>query len=225
MKHFNNTIYNLNLKDMRSLDKDVHKNTYYSWVLDIADSFVTDQVSVGCLSRNDIIQEAYLAFEVAWSNLDWNAIQGAKEEQHPAIIWAYLKKSVKLKVRNAITYVKDGIRTHSIDGVKLGNSVDDFLSILFNDFHEDCGTVWEEPVSMWDIERLAIGLDKVMEELLAPVEKRTLEMYYGIDCEKVSLKVLADMFNTNQNAITVRKLRSLRKMDNSEAIGIIRNNF
>ena len=225
MKYFNNTIYNLNLKDMRSLDKDVHKNTYYSWVLDIADSFVTDQVSVGCLSRNDIIQEAYLAFEEAWLRLDWDAIHRAPAEQQPAIIWAYIKKSVKLNTRNAINYVKDGVRTYKVNGGRLGDSIDDFLSILFNDFHEDSSPVWEEPVSMWDIERLAVGLDEAMRDKLSNLERQTLELFYGIDCDRVTLKNLSDSMSINQSTLTNKKKRALLKMNNDDVVRIIRNNF
>ena len=225
MKSFNKDIYNRNLKDLRSLDKTILKNTYYSWVMDIANGFPTDQVSVGCLSRNDIMQECFLAFEEAWNNLDWDAIHESPEEEQPKIIWSYIKKSIKLRVRSRINYVKDGIRTYGINGSRLGDSVDDFLSILFDNFYEDSIPVWEEPVNLWDIEKLAIGLDESMRVFLSDNDRRTLEYFYGIDCDKQSLIEIAKLFNTNQNNITVRKKRAIDKLRTEEVKEIIRKNF
>lgn len=225
MRSFNRDIYNRNLRDLRSLDKTVFKNTFYSWVMDVANGFPTDQVRVGIVDRNDIIQECFLAFENAWNNLDWDAIHAAQEQEQPAIIWGYLKKSIKLKVRNRLTYIKDGIRTYSVDGNRLGNSVDDFLSILFDSFYEDAISVWEEPVSLYDIERLANGLDEAMRIYLSDNDRRTIEYFYGIDCDKQSLKQIANIFNTNQNNITVRKKRAIAKLNREEVKQIIRKNF
>lgn len=226
MKSFNKDIYNRNLKDMRySFDATQEKDSYYTWVMDIANGFPTDQVSVGCLDRNDIIQECFLAFENAWNNLDWDAIQNVSEDERKAIIWSYIKKSIKLKVRNRITYVKDGIRTYSVDGNRLGKSVDDFLSILFDNFYEDSIPVWDEPVNLYDIERLANGLDEAMRVYLSDNDRRTIEYFYGIDCDKQSLKDIAVIFNTNQNNITVRKKRALKKLNREEVKQIIRKNF
>ena len=225
MRSFNRDIYNRNLRDLRSLDKTILKNTYYSWVMDIANGFPTDQVRVGALDRNDIMQECFLAFENAWNNLEWDAIHAVNEHEQPKIIWSYLKKSIKLKVRNRISYLKDGIRTYSVDGNKLGNSVDDFLSILFDNFYEDAIPVWEEPINLWDIEMLARGLDEAMRTYLTDNDRRTIEYFYGIDCDKQSLKDIAIIFNTNQNNITVRKKRAINKLNREEVKQIIRKNF
>ena len=168
MKSFNKDIYNRNLRDMRhSFDTTQLKDSYYTWVMDIANGFPTDQVSVGCLDRNDIIQECFLAFENAWRRFDWNAIQNVSEDEQKAWIWSYVKKTIKLDVRNSLNYIKDGVRTYGINGSRLGNSVDDFLSILFDNFYEDSIPVWEEPVNLWDIEMLAKGLDEAMREYLS----------------------------------------------------------
>ena len=226
MKSFNKDIYNRNLRDMRSLDKQEYKNTFYSWILDIANGFSTDQVRVGALDRNDIIQECYLAFEVAWNRCDWDAIHAIRDEdERKAMTWSYIKKSVKLDVRNAINYVKDGIRTYGINGSRLGNSVDDFLSILFHEFHESARSIWEEPVDLWDAEKLARGLDEAMRVFLSDNDRITLELFYGIDCDKQSLKDIAIQMNTNHNAIRIKKMRNLEKLNNEETKRIIRENF
>ena len=225
MKSFNKDIYNRNLRDLRSLDKTILKNTYYSWVMDIANGFPTDQVSVGCLDRNDIMQECFLAFENAWNNLDWDAIHVTNEEDQPKIIWSYIKKSIKLKVRNRITYVKDGIRTYSVDGTRLGKSVDDFLSILFDNFYEDSIPIWEEPVSLWDIEMLAKGLDEAMRAKLKDNTRVILEMFYGIDTDRMSAKEIADYQQTTPKAVFRKKDEALKKLNCEETIQIIRKNF
>ena len=225
MKSFNKDIYNRNLRDLRSLDKTILKNTYYSWVMDIANGFPTDQVSVGCLDRNDIMQECFLAFENAWNNLDWDAIHVTNEEDQSKIIWSYIKKSIKLKVRNRITYVKDGIRTYSVDGARLGKSVDDFLSILFDNFYEDSIPIWEEPVSLWDIEMLAKGLDEAMRAKLKDNTRVILEMFYGIDTDRMSAKEIADYQQTTPKAVFRKKDEALKKLNCEETIQIIRKNF
>lgn len=226
MKSFNKDIYNRNLRDMRSLDKQEYKNTFYSWILDIANGFGTDQVAVGILDRNDIIQECYLAFEVAWGNVDWDAIHAIRDEdERKAMTWSYIKKSVKLKVRNALAYVKDGVRTYSVDGARLGKSVDDFLTILFYDFHEDAKSVWDEPTSMWDTEKLANGLDISMRTFLSNEDRIILEKFYGIDCDRLSLKQIAELNQRSHDAIRKRKIRAVKNLNREEVKSIIRENF
>ena len=223
MKSFNKDIYNRNLKDLRSLDKNELKNTYYSWVLDIASGFPTDQVSVGCLDRNDIMQECFLAFENAWGNLDWDAIhENAINE--PAMVWAFLKKSIKNKVRNRISRFKDGVKVVWNNGINSKN-LDDFLTILFQDFHEDAPQMWPTTPSMWDAEKLHDGLQESMRHSLKDVDRLIVEYFYGIDNEKLTYKKISEIFSLSENTVRKRKQRAVEKLNNEDTKKIIRNFF
>ena len=65
--------------------------------------------SIGILDRNDLMQEAYLAFLTAWNNVKWNEVNDAVNPD--AFLWGFLKKSANLNLAKQIRKSKDGVRT------------------------------------------------------------------------------------------------------------------
>ena len=110
MKRFDRDTYRRNLKDVsQSVSDDPFKiETYLRGAFDIANSFNTDEQASGILDKNDLIQECNYIMCRAWENIDWESVRESKNPQ--AIIWSYLKKTIKLQVRDRVHNQKDGVR-------------------------------------------------------------------------------------------------------------------
>ena len=67
-----------------------------------------EYASIGVMDRNDLMQEAYLAFLNAYEQVNWNSIESAKNPE--AELWSYLKKRTILDTNIAIRNNKDGMR-------------------------------------------------------------------------------------------------------------------
>lgn len=189
------------------------------WVPTIAGSFNREYPSIGILDMNDLIQAGNLHLIQAIKALDWDRINAAHEDERRAMIWSYIKRRVKNGIRKEIDYYKDSMRTHRSDGSKRSNApLDNHLTMLFPDFFEGdyAHIIDEESDSSWDIEQLAMGLDRAMREILSDKERMILEASYGIDCEKVSIKELANVWKMSEIGIKKSKQRAIDKLKNNE---------
>ena len=223
------------VKDDRE-DKMIH--LLAAWTPKIAITFSREYAASGTLDLNDLVGIANLHMVNAVRNFDWEReikVPGVKDayvkikdinpKEYAAVIWKYVKKSVTLKLRNEITRFKDPMRTHRVDGSKRSNApMDDFLTQLFPDFfnEEFTGIIDVIDTSSWEIEQLAVGLEVLMNEVLSFKEKDIIKMSYGIDCDKWSIKKIAEHYRMSEIGVKVSKKKSLMKLigyeDNKQII-------
>ena len=221
MKQFDTDNYQRHLRDLKiaATTDPFLMTTYLRGAFDIANSFNTEEVASGILSRNDMIQECYYVLCKAWKNLNWDAIH--KAENPKAHIWAYLKKTISLQARDRIHNQKDGIRIPfetrwSITETK---NVDDFLTQLFpidwfaeND--ERLDLIEYGYNTRYDIEQLGLAFDDVFRDLLTEKESLVLSMSFGLDTDRLSGKEISERLNLSESNVRKLKQRALQKLNN-----------
>ena len=221
MKNFDRYTYQAHLSELPKCEDPFTVECYMRGALDIANGFNTEENAAGILDKNDMIQECYLALVEAWSRLDWDEVKAADEPQ--ARIWAFLKKSIKLKARERVHNTKDGIRIpHSKRwDITETKNVDDFLTQLFppdffSENDERLGLLDDEYIGRYDIMILGEALDDVMRKHLSRNEQIVLESLFGVDRDQRSTKEVAIQLGTNENNIRKIKSRALKQLDTEE---------
>ena len=221
MKNYDIEIYRMHLRDLPKNDDPFKIETYIKGVLDLANGFNTEEQASGVLDKNDLVQECYLALLEAWENMNWDAIRASDEPQ--ARIWAYLKKSIKLKARERVHNKKDGIRIpHGKRWeIQETKNVDDFLTQLFPPefFSENAETMgWydDNQITRYDVEQLGIGLDDVMRKYLSSKEQLILEYYFGVDRDQISTKEISKRLDISVSNVKWTKFNAIQKLQNEE---------
>ena len=202
---------------------------FTAWTPKIAIQFSREYAAIGTLDINDLIQMGNLHMVQAVKALDWSIIDGAVNEEKPAIIWSYVKNRIKKGIRKEIDYNKDPMRSHRMDGSKRSNApIDNFLTQLFPDFFEGNYEHIIDVIdtSSWDIEQLSIGLEIAMDEVLTFKEKDILKSFYGVDSDRESIRSLAHRYQMSEIGIRKGKDRSILKLqENKETREIIENYY
>ena len=223
MKNFDTDNYQRHLRDLKLAvtDDPFLVTTYLRGAFDIANSFNTEEVASGILSRNDMIQECYYILCRAWDNLDWNAIQKADDQK--AHIWAYLKKTISLQARDRIHNQKDGIRIpfETRWNITETKNVDDFLTQLFptewfSENDERLDLIDYGYNTRYDIEQLGLAFDDVFREYLSVKEEIILKSVFGLDTEKLSSKEISKRLNISVSNVDKTKFIALKKLKNEE---------
>lgn len=218
MKYFDKTISGRHIDELgvRSKighDRDMLTKELLKWVPHLASEFNREYASTGVLDLNDLIQIGNLHMLNAIQALDNTDIYDKVEQEFAPTAWAYIKKSVKLKMRNEIDYLKDPMRSHRMNGEKRTNSQEDnFLTELFPDFFDEQFLEMTDDVSSWEIEQLFLGLDILMDKALSFKEKQILTWSYGLDCEKMNQKDIAKYFNMSHGHVRNTVSNSIKKL-------------
>ena len=223
MKAYDMSNYRRHLKDLgRIKSHDPYKiETYFKGAFDIAQSFNTGEQAAGVLSKEDMIQECYTALIEAWSRVDWKDVGSSDEPQ--ARVWAFLKKSIKLKARERVHNKKDGIRIpHSKRwNITETKNVDDFLTQLFPpDFFaendESLGLFDDEYLVRYDVMILGEALNDVMRKYLSEKERFVVGSFFGVDRDKSSTKEISKLMKISVSNVTSTISKSLGKLRNDE---------
>ena len=224
MKNFDKENYQRHLRDLKIEEtKDPFLvTTYLRGAFDIANSFNTEEVASGVLSRNDMIQECYFALCKAWANLNWDAIHEADNPQ--GHIWAYLKKNIDLDARHKVHEQKDGIRiprNKRWEGFQDTKNVDDFLSQLFptewfaeND--ERLDLIDYNYNTRYDVEQLGLAFEDVFTKYLSEKETLVVAMSFGIGTDRLSGKEISKRLNISDSNVRKIKQRSFQKLNNED---------
>ena len=228
MKNYNRSLYRQHISEIPQTEDPFVMETYMRGVVDIANGFNTEEQASGGLDKNDLLQECYVALIEAWNRMDWKAVENADQPQ--AAIWAYLKKSIKLKARERVHNKKDGVRIPHGKRWEINETknVDDFLTQLFpvewfGDNDERMGLYDDDFITRYDIEQLSIGLEDVMLKFLSRKEQAVLEMSYGLDSHKMSSKKIGETLNITVSNVDKTKSIAIKKLKNSEVEGYLKD--
>ena len=223
MKVYSKITYRQHLKDLGKQKKDIFSiEYYYKGIVDIANGFNREWSSMGLLSLNDAVQECHYALIKAWGNLNWDAIHAAPEDEKQPMIWAYLKKSVKLESRYHIHNQRDGVRIPHYKRWELAETkdVNDFITQLFPQMwfwqNDEKLNLVDEPPTRYDIEQLHIGLISAMDKLLTDDESYVLTSWFGLIGMRSSYKQIAKDLNMRESNVRKIKQRALESLRNEE---------
>ena len=223
MKNFDKENYQRHLRDLKieETTDPFLVTTYLRGAFDIANSFNTEEVASGILTRNDMIQECYYILCKAWAGLNWDAIQ--KADNPKGHIWAYLKKTISLQARDRIHAQKDGVRIPF--GARWGDqdvkNVDDFLTMLFptewfaeND--ERLDLIEYNYNTRYDVEQLGLAFEDVFTKYLSEKETLVVAMSFGIGTDRLSGKEISKRLNISDSNVRKIKQRSFQKLNNED---------
>ena len=223
MKNFDTDNYQRHLRDLKESETTdpFLVTTYMRGAFDIANSFNTEEMASGILSRNDMIQECYNALMDAWANVNCDAIHNADNPK--GRIWAFLKKSIQLKARERIHNTKDGVRIPHGErwNINETKNVDDFLTQLFptewfSDNDEALDLIDYGYNTRYDIEQLGLAFGDVFNRFLSNKEEAVLRNFFGIDVDRLSVKDIAKILTISESNVKKTKFIALNKLKNDE---------
>ena len=193
-----------------------------------------EYASIGVMDRNDLIQEAYLAFFNAYNQVDWVKLDKAENEQ--AELWAYLKKRTVLDTNIAIRNNKDGVRitqhglfsskdAKELKNVKFITSLFNQLDVLFFNNQEDTA------LTKYQTDLLGYFLESHMDEFLdltfkgernpKGIERTVIMSYYGIDSIRQTAKEIAEVYKVSESTIKNIVKRAQKKLRCEESKALI----
>ena len=180
----------------------------------IARKFSTSQQASGVMTINDLIQEGIIGLIAAVDKIDWNQITDSIDPMRT--LNSFLSKRIKGAIRRAIDINRGNIRIpeHKLNEMRKNSdaekkTVQMFFNSIFYSLDEtdqDDNTFFEMPdnTKEYNIDIMNKYLLSIMEAHLSIKEYDVLRMSYGLDCDKMSAKEIADKLNIKGSASYVR---------------------
>ncbi len=185
-------------------------------VENIARKFSTSDQASGILSINDLIQEGSVGLVKAIDKLDITRV--IESEDPEKTIKSFLAKRIKGSIRRAIDINRGNIRIpeYKLNEIRkdLGkdkalvamffNSI--FLSIDIPVNEDEEGFAYQIPDESepYNIALMNVYLTGLCKKYLSEIEYEVLRLSYGLDCDKVPGKEIAEMLNINGQSGYVR---------------------
>ena len=218
MKHYNiqnyirykedvkKSIYNLEGKFWDEYTRDELIVKFLPLVENIARKFSTSDQASGVLSINDLIQEGSIGLIKAVDKLDINRV--IESDDPEKTIKSFLAKRIKGTIRRAININRGDMR---IPEYKLNEIQKDFgkdkalVAIFFNsvfksiDIDSDTAEKWSENIpdtsEPYNIALMNTYLTGLCKKYLSDIQYEVLRLSYGLDCDKMPGKAIAEELN------------------------------
>jgi RNA polymerase sigma factor (sigma-70 family) len=183
-------------------------------VENIARKFSTTQQASGVLTINDLIQEGSIGLIYAVDKIDWNTITDSTDPERT--LKSFLSKRIKGAIRRAIDINRGNIRIpeHKLNEMRKNTDqeqkmVQMFFNSIFTSIDEqpaDNNMVYEiaDKTQKYNLDILNKYLLSIMEANLNIKEYDVLRMSYGLDCDKMSAKEIAEKLKIDGAAAFVR---------------------
>lgn len=177
----------------------------------IARKFSTSDQASGVLSINDLIQEGSIGLIYAVDRIDWDTIIDSTDPERT--LKSFLSKRIKGAIRRAIDINRGNIRIpeHKLNDMRKNSeqekkTIELFFNSVFSsiDDNEDKFIQIEDKTKDYNIDLMNKYLLGIMEAHLNIKEYDVLRMSYGLDCDKMSAKEIADKLKIEGTAAYVR---------------------
>jgi len=226
MKHYNVQNYIRYKKDIKQIVKrtdfcrpwdEMTRDELITLFLPLAENlarkFSTTQQASGVMTVNDLIQEANKNLIIAVDKIIWDTIYEAEDPEQR--LKSFLSKRIKGGVRRAVNINRGTMRIpeHKLNEIRKNFSEDKKLvELFFNsvfislDAPTQDGMVAEIPdkINTYNKELLAIVVKNIMLNHLNHKEYQVLRLSFGLDCDKMSAKEIADVLGIKGTSSYVR---------------------
>lgn len=190
-------------------------------VENLARKFSTSDQASGVLSINDLIQEGNVGLVQAINNLNIDTITNSDDPEKT--IKSFLAKRIKGAIRRAIDINRGNIRIpeYKITEIRKDEGKDKKLvSMFFNQIFtsidenfnsDDDYDAFEvaDNSEPYNIQLMNTYLLSIMEKYLSVKQYEVLRLSYGLDCEKLSAKEIANLLDINgvSNYVRVSEIK------------------
>lgn len=183
-------------------------------VENIARKFSTTQQASGVLSILDLLQEGNIGLIQAADKVDWKRIIDSDDPERS--LNSFLSKRIKGAIRRAIDINRGNIRIpeHKLNDIRKNSAQDQamvqaFFNSVFLSIDNplmDSNMIYEIPdkTKKYNLDILNKYLLSIMETHLNIKEYDVLRMSYGLDCDKMSAKQIAEKLKIEGVASYVR---------------------
>jgi len=177
----------------------------------IARKFSTTQQASGVLDIIDLIQEGSIGLISAVDKIEWDRITDSTDPERT--LKSFLSKRIKGAIRRAIDINRGNIRIpeHKINDMRKNSeqekrTIEMFFNSIFSSIDDDVDKFIqvEDKTKEYNIDILNKYLLSIMEAHLNIKEYDVLRMSYGLDCDKMSAKDIADKLKIDGTAAYVR---------------------
>lgn len=174
-------------------------------VENIARKFATLQQASGVLSINDLIQEGSYGLIAAVDRLDKDKL--SESEDIEKTLKSFLSKRIKGAIRRAIDINRGNIKIpeHKLLEIRKNPQDEAKVSMFFNSVFSSIDKSYNntdspflqikdysEPYNILLIQQYLLS---IMKKYLNPLQYDILRYSYGLDCDKLSAKDIADKLN------------------------------
>jgi len=210
------TIKRIPNKEFDEYTRDELVAVFMPLVENIARKFSTTQQASGVLTINDLIQEGAIGLNVAIDRIDWGILDDSDNEEK--VLKAFLGKRIRGAIRRAIDINRGDMRIpeHKLNEIRKNSGKDRmivetffnqiFLSIDDKPNVDDENSMFQIPDKSepYNINLLNVYLMGIMKQYLTEKEYEVIRLSYGLDCDKMSAKEIANKLNINGIASYVR---------------------
>jgi RNA polymerase sigma factor (sigma-70 family) len=196
------------------LSRDQLVTKFLPLVESLARKFSTAQQASGVMSIMDFIQEGNYGLCAAVDRIDWDTILAAEDKEKT--MKSFLSKRIKGAIRRGIDTNRGSMRIpeHKLNEIRKDFGEDrKMVELFFNSVFTslDAGTQEQQNMAYnipdkkgYNKELLAVYVKGLMLKYLNPKEFQVLRLSYGLDCDKMSAKEIAEVLGIKGTSSYVR---------------------
>ena len=196
------------------LSRDQLITKFLPLVESLSRKFSTAQQASGVMSIMDFIQEGNYGLCAAVDRIDWDTILAAEDKEKT--MKSFLSKRIKGAIRRGIDTNRGSMRIpeHKLNEIRKDFGEDrKMVELFFNSVFTslDAGTQEQQNMAYnipdkkgYNKELLAAYVKGLMLKYLNPKEFQVLRLSYGLDCDKMSAKEIAEVLGIKGTSSYVR---------------------
>ena len=179
----------------------------------LARKFSTAQQASGVMTINDLIQEGNKNLVIAVDKIVWDSIYEAEDPEQR--LKSFLSKRIKGGIRRAIDINRGTMRIpeHKLNEIRKSDEDRSQLEMFFNSIFvsldqmlDDANIGFEVPdkIKEYNPELLSAYILNLLSQYLDERESSVIKFSYGINCDKLSAKQIADKLDIKGDSAYVR---------------------
>ena len=179
----------------------------------LARKFSTTQQASGVMTINDLIQEGNKNLVIAVSKINWETIYEASDPEQR--LKSFLSKRIKGGIRRAVDINRGTMRIpeHKLNEIRKNDADKNQLEMFFNSVFvsldkmlDDANIGFEIPdkIKRYNPELLCSYLLNLLNQHLSSREADVIKYSFGLNCDKLSAKQIAEKLNIKGDSAYVR---------------------